>query len=193
MKYWHVGILVGALGVGVVGLLARDAATVGLNQSEKAVASSPSSASWAETKWPFLLDQWGIGKAYRCAPSDCGTEVKLYLRAKIGFCNCATGVADDAELDRVGDLEILSDKFVGLSDGHEIKVSHMKGRSRPYRVDMRYEAPVTALAIGFNDKCDVVVATVVADRERLAAAERVSLDFLNSDRVVRWVENTLGL
>jgi hypothetical protein len=87
----------------------------------------------------------------------------------------------------------LSDKFAGLSDGREISVGHMKGRSRPYRVDMRYEAPLTAVSIGFNDKCDVVVATIVADRERLVAAERVGLEFLNSDRVMRWVEKELGL
>src|SRR5262249_8172858 len=122
-----------------------------------------------------------------------GTEVKLYVRAKIGFCNCATGVADDAELDRVGDLEVLSDKFIALTDGREISVAHMKGRSRPYRVDMRYEAPLTAVSIGFNDRCDVVVATVVAGRERLAAAEHHSLEFLNSERVMRWVEKELGL
>ncbi|MEA3109794.1 MAG: hypothetical protein QOI88_4399 [Gammaproteobacteria bacterium] len=183
------GILVVALGAGLAGLLAGDAATVGITNPDAMVPAS----AWAETKWPFLLDQWGLGKAFRCAPGDCGTEVKLYIRPKIGFCNCATGVADDAELDRVGDLEIFSDKFVGLSDGREILVAHMKGRSRPYRVDMRYEAPLTALSIGFNDKCDVVVATIIADRERLAAAERVGLEFLNSDRVVRWVEKELGL
>ena len=189
MSSLRTGILVVALGAGLAGVLAGDAATVGLSHSDARVPAS----AWAEVKWPFLLDQWGLGKAYRCSPADCGTEVKLYVRPKIGFCNCATGVADDAELDRVGDLEILSDKFVGLSDGREIAVAHMKGRSRPYRVDMRYEAPLTAVSIGFNDKCDVVVATLVADRARLDAAERQGLAFLNSERVMRWVEKELGL
>ena len=102
-------------------------------------------------------------------------------------------MSDDPELDRVGDLEILSDRWVGLADGREIKVGWMNGRSRPYRVDMRYAAPVTALAIGFNDKCDVAVATVVADRKQLAAAERLAVDFLNTDLVLRWVERELGI
>ena len=53
---------------------------------------------WTEVGWPFPLDQWGRGRAFQCKAADCGREVKLYLRAKIGFCNCATGVADDAEL-----------------------------------------------------------------------------------------------
>ena len=174
-------LLVLVLGVGLASLLAGDASTVG--------APRP---VWNEVKWPFPLDQWGLGQAYRCAAADCGIDVSLYLRAKIGFCNCATGVSDDAELDRVGDLELYSDKWVGLTDGSEIKVGWMNGRSRPYRVDVRYSTPVYAHAIGFNDKCDVAVATVVADKAQLKAAERLALDFLNSERVLRWAEKELG-
>jgi hypothetical protein len=55
---------------------------------------------WVETKWPFPMDQWGTGRAFACQAAECGGEVKLYLRAKLGSCNCATGVADDADLDR---------------------------------------------------------------------------------------------
>jgi len=176
------GMLVVVLGVAVAGLLAGDAATVGMTRPV-----------WSVAKWPFPLDQWGVGQAYRCDAADCGTEVNLYLRAKIGFCNCSTGVSDDAELDRVGDLELYSDKWIGLADGREIKVGWMKGRSRPYKVQMRYTPPVYAHAIGFNDKCDVAVATVVADEGRLAVAERMAVDFLNSDRVLHWAEQELGL
>jgi hypothetical protein len=189
MSTLRTGILVIALGAGLAGLLVGDAATVGITRPD---AKLPPPV-WSEVKWPFPLDQWGTGRAFRCKAADCGFEVSLYLRPKIGFCNCATGVSDDEELDRVGDLEILSDRFVGLADGRPINVGHMGGRSRPYRVDMRYEAPLTAIAIGFNDKCDVAVATVVAERERLAAAERVAIDFLNSDLVLRWAERELGL
>src|SRR5580704_17376624 len=59
---------------------------------------------WTEAAWPFPVDQWGGGWAFQCKAADCGIDVKLYLRPKIGFCNCQTGVADDEELDRVGDL-----------------------------------------------------------------------------------------
>jgi hypothetical protein len=175
-------LLVVALGAGLAGLLAGDASTVG--------APRP---VWNDVKWPFPLDQWGLGKAFRCGAADCGTEVSVYLRAKIGFCNCATGVSDDAELDRVGDLELYSDKWIGLADGSEIKVGWMNGRSRPYRVEMRYSGPVYAHAIGFNDRCDVAVATVVSDQAQLKAAERMALDFLNTERVLRWAEKELGL
>ena len=188
MTALRTGIVVIALGTGLAGLLAGDAATVGV--MPPGAAARP---VWTEVKWPFPLDQWGTGRAFTCRAAHCGVEVNLYLRAKLGFCNCATGVADDEELDRVGDLELFSDKFKGLSDGRFITVGWMKGRSRPYQVDIRYGAPRTALAIAFNDKCDVVVATVAAERERLTAAERLALDFLNGDLVLRWAEAELGL
>ena len=168
-------------------LLAGDAAKL----SGQAPPPSPIHPAWAEVKWPFPLDQWGLGRAFTCRAADCGDEVDLYLRAKIGFCNCATGVSDDAELDRVGDLELLSSKFDGLREGQPVSVGWMKGRSRPYRVTMPYGSPRTALAIAFNDKCDVVVATVVA--ADIAAAERAALQFLNGDLVLRWTERELGL
>lgn len=180
------------LGVAVAGLLAGDAATVGLMQPAGEAASHAVKAQWAEVKWPFPLDQWGLGRAFRCASADCGIEVNLYLRPKIGFCNCTTGVSDDEELERVGDLEILSDQFVGMTDGREISIGWMKGRSRPYNVTMHYAAPVTALSIAFNDKCDVAVVTVVADRGRLMDAERLAVDFLNGDLVLRWAKAELG-
>jgi hypothetical protein len=187
------GILVAALGAAVAGLLAGNAATIGFLRPAGEPAKPAREPVWSEVKWPHPLDQWGLGKAFRCSAAECGTEINLYLRAKIGFCNCATGVDSDAELDRVGDLEIFSDHWVGITDGRVITVGHMNGRSRPYHVTMRYAAPITAIAIGFNDKCDVAVATVVADREQLTEIERHALDFLNSKQVLRWAEVELGL
>jgi hypothetical protein len=195
------GVLVAALGAALAGLLAGDAATIASAPAGDAAsavrAAAPRAtavrAIWAEVKWPFPLDQWGTGRAFQCRAADCGAEINLYLRAKLGFCNCTTGVSDDAELDRVGDLELLSEKFEGLAEGRPIAVRWMSGRSRPYQVTIPYAPPRTALAIAFNDKCDVVVATVVAERERLALAEGAALDFLNSDLVLRWAERELGL
>jgi hypothetical protein len=184
--------VVTALGIGLAGLLAGDALTIGAGQPPSD-AATPISAAWTEVKWPFPLDQWGTGRAFQCRAGDCGAEVNLYLRAKLGFCNCTTGVADDTELDRVGDLELLSDKFEGLSEGRPISVGWMNGRSRAYHVTIPYASPRTVLAIAFNDKCDVVVATVIVDRSRIPAAERAALDFLNGSVVLRWAEKELGL
>src|ERR1700749_2945110 len=50
---------------------------------------------WREITWPFPRDGWPAGRAFRCGASACGEQVELYVRPKIGFCNCDTGVADD--------------------------------------------------------------------------------------------------
>jgi hypothetical protein len=186
------GIVISAFGVALAVVLANDPATVGVASPEKPVPPGSPRAVWQEVKWPFLLDEWGIGRAYRCAPADCGSEVNLYLRAKVGFCNCSTGVSDNADLDRVSDLELFSEEFVGLTDGRPVDVGRMKGRSRLYHVSIPYAAARDMWAIGFNDQCDVAVATVLADPDRLGEAEGLALDFLSSDPVQRWATAQLG-
>src|SRR6266852_2411199 len=90
--------------------------------------------AWTEFKWPFPVDQWGIGRAFVCSPAECGVEVKVYLRPKVGFCKCATGVDDDDELARVGDNALIGADTVALGPGRPIEIAWMKGRSRPYGV-----------------------------------------------------------
>jgi hypothetical protein len=158
------------------------------------LAGAPSGAPqphWTEVPWPFPVDQWGTGRAFRCAAEACGVAVNLYLRPKIGFCNCTKGVYDDAELDRVGDIELLGPNFSGIADGREISVGWMKGRSRAFTVSGPYQPPGSATAIAFNDQCDVVVATVAADGD-LGRGEREALKFLNSELVLRWARAELG-
>ena len=157
-------------------------------------ATAPVSAArtaFTEIKWPFLMDQWGLGRAFRCGAAACGTEVEVYVRPKIGFCNCTTGVSDDDELERVGDVELIGEKFKPATAGHPIAVAWMKGRSRPYDVTGR--AAGTTLALAFNDRCDVIVATAVVPGGPAARVEPAVLAFLNSDTVVHWAEKVLGL
>ncbi|MEA2649426.1 MAG: hypothetical protein QOG61_1861, partial [Candidatus Binataceae bacterium] len=92
--------------------------------------AAPSHPVWAEMQWPFPIDEWGKGKAFRCKAADCGAEVNLYIRAKIGFCNCTTGVSDDDELNRLSDFSLMGDKLSVLGPGRLIDVAWMKGRSR---------------------------------------------------------------
>jgi|GEM_PF-528997 len=159
----------------------------------KAVLAAPSHPRFSEIAWPHPTDEWGKGKAFRCAASDCGVEVDVYIRAKIGFCNCLTGVSDDNELDRLSDFNLMGQKLSVLGPGHEINVAWMKGRSRAYTITDPYRAPNSALAIAFNDRCDAVVATAVVDHNLPGAIEASVIDFLNSKDVVHWAEVTLGL
>jgi len=168
------GIVVAAASVPVFGVRAPTKAPVGIR------------AAWTQIKWPFLLDQWGIGRAYVCKPADCGVEVNVYFRPKIGFCKCETGVDDDEELERVSDNELVVAKSVALGPGRPIEVGWMKGRSRLYGVSGTTQARV--LSIPFNDRCDVIVAVATLGASAPGTIEPEVIAFLNSDPVLRWVK-----
>ncbi len=147
---------------------------------------------WSETAWPFLNDQFGMGRAFDCAARDCGAAIHVTFRAKIGFCNCATGVSDDEELERIGDVEMAGKTFAPASAGREIRVGSMAGRSRAY-ASGRGDAQTQILSLAFNERCDVIVATARSPDARPDAIEGKALEFLNSPLVLRWAELTLGL
>jgi hypothetical protein len=159
--------------------------------SDRAAAVEPREI-WSEVSWPFPMDQWGKGKAFVCKAADCGADVTIYLRAKIGFCNCSTGVADDEELDRISDFDLLGNQLTAIAPGRPIAVAWMKGRSRAFLIGGPQRGQ-SALSIGFNDRCDAIVATAVVPHNRPAAIEAAVLEFLNSRTVLRWAEVTLGL
>jgi hypothetical protein len=148
---------------------------------------------WAETKWPFLIDQWGLGNAYQCKAADCGVEITIYLRAKVGFCNCTTGIAEDDEIDRVGDMNLVGWQWSARALGAPVTVGWMKGRSRSFAVEGRDRRERHALTVAVSNKCDAVVATVVADRPISSDIERAALDFLGSRPVLQWAAANTGL
>jgi hypothetical protein len=160
---------------------------------ERGAAAGAVRPAWSEVAWPFPMDQWGKGKAYRCKASDCGAEVMVYVRAKIGFCNCTTGVSDDEELDRISDYDLLGNKLAALGPGRPIAVAWMKGRSRAFTISGGEPAGRSALSIGINDHCDAIVATAVLGHEQPGTIEPAVLEFLNSKTVLHWAEITLGL
>ena len=176
----------------VAGLLCAVAAVWILRSGEAARATAaPDEVRpvWTETDWPFSADPWGKGKAFRCKADDCGGEVRLYVRAKLGFCNCATGVADDGDLEQMGDLALIG-KATPTGAGREIIVGPMRGRSRGYRVEGSRN---TALSLAFNQRCDMVAAMALIGPGAPASLEPAVLAFLNSDRMLKWAEIALGL
>jgi hypothetical protein len=148
---------------------------------------------WAEVMWPFPIDQWGTGRAFACKAADCGSAVELYLRAKLGSCNCATGVADDGDLDRMSDFDLLGGQVSPLGAGRPIAVGWMKGRSRAYVLTAGNRPNKSALSVAFNARCDMIVATVVLPHDRLATIEPGLMEFLNSRSVLHWAEIALGI
>ena len=147
--------------------------------------SSRGQPVWTEGAWPFPTDEWGGGWSFQCKAADCGIDVNLYLRPKIGFCNCQTGVADDEELDRVSDVDLVGSERSAVGPGRAIRVRWMKGRSRGYKVATPSAKPVLSLA--FNSRCDVIVATILAGDEP-ARQEQAVLEFLNGDLVLGYVQ-----
>jgi hypothetical protein len=64
----------------------------------------------------------------------------------------------------------------------------MKGRSRAYAL-----APgKSALSVVFNDRCDMIVATVVLPHDRAVTIEPGVMEFLNSRSVLHWAEIASG-
>ncbi len=178
-----------AIAVAGGGLLLGSAAVFGLRAPAAPALIEP---VWTETEWPFPIDQWGTGKAFVCMQADCGVKVDLYIRPKIGYCNCATGVSDDAELERVSDTELLSRKTRARGRSNPVKVGWMNGLSRPYWASDG-EAGVGLLSVAFNDDCDVVVALAAYGDGDPAIIEPAVTGFLKSTPMVLWAKKELGL
>ena len=182
--------IVAALGLG--GLVGGLTAAAWLVKDHTAIVTTPRPV-WAEVSWPFPMDQWGRGRAFLCKPADCGEETRLYLRAKIGFCDCASGVTDDADLDRMSDFDLVEGEVSPFGAGRPITVGSMKGRSRAYTLTARNQPGKTAISVVFNDRCDMIAATVVMSHDRPGTIEHDVLEFLNSRAVLHWAEVSLGL
>ena len=64
------------------------------------------------------------------------------MRPKLGFCNCDRGVADDDEVDRVADLDLISRAFrAAARPGDVVRVADMQGRIRAYDLKMQDGSP----------------------------------------------------
>src|ERR1700712_5414324 len=154
------------------------------------VGARPAVAGWREIAWPFPRDGWPAGRAFRCDTALCGDEVELYLRPKIGFCNCDSGVADDDEVDRVADLDLISERFRPLEPGAVIRVADMPGRIRNYRLQMTDGSQHTAVGIAVSKRCDLMVAAAHGTGST-PALQRVALDFLAKGDVAQWMSAAL--
>jgi len=175
-----------------VGLAAAALALCGAATFAQEANSEPQTPSWSQEQWPFPIDQWGTGQAFHCPAERCGGELHLYLRAKIGFCRCATGVSDDDEIERVGDLELIGPDYKPLTPGHPVNAGVMTGRARLFAVVRPLQPRLPILSIALAHKCDAIVATVQAEPLQDSVAEVEALDFLRSATIQDWVEAQSG-
>jgi len=148
------------------------------------VAARPAAAEWREIAWNFPRDGWPAGRAFRC--DSCGEGVELYVRPKIGFCNCDRGVADDDEVDRVADLDLISPQFVPVKAGDVVRVADMQGRIRVYDLKMPDGSPHAAIGIAVSRGCDLLV-VVAQGKGDAAEVKRAAMKFLSARETARWM------
>jgi hypothetical protein len=146
---------------------------------------------WHEIAWPFPRDGWPAGRAFRCADKSCSGDIEIYIRPKLGFCNCDRGVADDDEVDRVADLDLLSERFVPRESGRVVHVAEMAGRLRSYDLRMADGSPRTAIGIAVSRRCDLLVAVAQGPGEA-ARVQHAAMAFLASAEVKRWMMSALN-
>lgn len=144
---------------------------------------------WQPAAWPFPRDAWPEGRAYHCPAARCGSDIEVYIRPKVGFCNCTSGVADDDEVDRVGDLDLISPRFAPSGPGRKVQVADLAGRSRSYAVQMTDGAQRPATAIALSRQCDLIVALVTGAPETERGKAAVAM--LLADAVSTWVRDRL--
>jgi hypothetical protein len=138
--------------------------------------SAAGAADWHEAKWPFPRDAWPAGQALTCLQDSCsGTELAV-ARVKFGFCNCEDGVRDDAEVDYVSDVDLISPQFVPLASGEPLSMFGLRGRLRLYEYPAGGERQI-AMGLALSRKCDVVAISIMG---------------LSSEKSVRQILHSLG-
>jgi len=150
----------------------------------------PDIGGWREIAWPFPRDGWPAGRAFRCATELCGGEIEVYVRPKAGFCNCDSGVGDDEEVDRVADLDLMSERFAPLEPGRAVRVADMPGRLRSYDLTMSDGSRHAAVGIAVSRRCDLLVA-VAQGKTSAPEVQRIALEFLATDAVTKWMVSSL--
>jgi len=146
--------------------------------------------AWREIAWPFPRDGWPAGRAFRCE-GECG-GIEVYVRPKLGFCNCDSGVADDDEVDRVSDLDLISSRFAPLRTGEPIRVANMAGRVRAYELRMPDETRRVAVGIAVSQRCDLFVA-VAHGAAAAGDVQRFATALVETNEIRSWVQTAMQL
>ena len=168
-------------------ILAAVVALGALSGSAAVVTERP---LWREIAWPFPRDGWPAGRAFRC-DGGCG-GIEVYVRPKLGFCNCDRGVADDDEVDRVSDLDLIGDRFAPLRAGQPVRLAGMPGRVRAYELRMQDGARHVAVGFAMSQRCDLLVA-VAQGAATADDVQRVAAAVLETNEIRRWVQSAMQL
>lgn len=149
-------------------------------------------SAWQEVAWPFPRDAWPSGRAFRCHSTVCGGDVEVAIRPKLGFCNCATGVSGDSEVDAVSDVDMISEDFAPQHSGTPVTIATMAGRTRVYTLRMPDGSSRPAAGLAISAKCDVVVAASQGDAAGSDGAQAAIASLIASPPMTAWLRSLLG-
>lgn len=157
-----------------------------------AMRAGPARDGWSEIAWPFPRDAWPAGRAFRCDDAGCGGPMETYVRPKLGFCNCATGVSGDAEVDGVSDLDMVGTDFVPLAAGTAVAVGGLHGRVRSYDLTMPDGRMQPAAGFALSATCDLVAVASVGPAAATDAGRAGVLQLLGGAPLATWLRSRLG-
>jgi hypothetical protein len=139
---------------------------------------------WIESGWNLPLDNWGQGRVWHADAAG----VTLFARTKTGFCNCFNGVADDTEIDRIGDVDLHGDDFAPVAPGRGTTLGDLVGRERAFKATSRWTSRHVVSIVAAAD-CKAVVATLVSDQPIPATVEASAVTLLTGDSFRQWATN----
>jgi hypothetical protein len=171
-------------------LIAATTLVVGVLSGVAAYENAAPHEGWKEIAWPFPRDGWPAGRAFRCNAAACGGDVEVYIRPKLGFCDCATGVADDDEVDRVADVDLIGERFVPIGAGEAVRVADMPGRIRAYDLKLG-DGMRGAVGIAVSHRCDLLV-VAAQGREDAVRVRRAALELLAKAEPARWMKSAMN-
>ena len=150
--------------------------------------ASATGTIWTPAEWRMPLDNWGTGLAWRGTGPD-GAAIRLFARTKTGFCNCFDGIADDIEIDRIGDVDLHGGDFSAVAPGQAAAVGALPGRTRAFRTADRWTGTRHVLSIVAAADCKAVVATLVSDAPISPMVEASARALLTGETFRQWSAN----
>ena len=148
-------------------------------------AAITGTVSWEETAWHMPLDNWGEGRVWRAALPG-GGEVRLFARTKTGFCNCFDGIANDDEIDRIGDVDLHGDDFRPIAPGRVTTLGALPGRERLFRASGKWSGARHVLSLVVAADCKAVVATLVSNETISSGTEAAATALLTGEDFRHW-------
>jgi hypothetical protein len=122
--------------------------------------ASATSLAWSVVDWPYARDAWPAGRAFACRGAACPSTAILTVRVKLGMCNCETGVRDDAEVDALSDVDLISSTFIPEGPGDVLQSGRLTGRIRAYHAVIGGKE-TRLVGVVLNRDCDVVAGSLI--------------------------------